>query len=113
MSYEPDNEIQQISTTGPERKLGIDDERELRFCGVLCRNYWEGINALTNMGPWDVLYLDHDLSSYHDGCEFTGYDIMCFLEENTHLLPKKIELVTANPAGRKRMEMIIKKLYGE
>jgi hypothetical protein len=65
------------------------------------------------MGPWDVLYLDHDISSYEDGREYTGYDVMCFLEANPHLLPREIRLVTANPAGRVRMQAVIEKLYGK
>ena len=99
-----------------ERILAIDDCRELSFAHVLCRTYNDGIAALKFLGPWDVLYLDHDLGAldrqYTDtGAEATGYKILCFLEENPQYLPKKIELVTSNPVGRIKMVDLIKKLY--
>jgi len=72
------------------------------------------IAALEKLGPWDLLLLDHDLNSFDPdvGKEYTGYDIMCFLETNPHLLPKKTKLVTDNSAGRKRMALVLDKLYG-
>jgi len=99
-----------------ERILAIDDCRELSFAHVLCRTYRDGIAALTLMGPWDILYLDHDLGALDrqtvgNGEEATGYKILCFLEENPQYLPKKIELVTSNPVGRIKMLDLIKKLY--
>jgi len=64
------------------------------------------------MGPWDVLLLDHDLASYCEGgVEKTGYNLMCWLEENQDIhpewIPKEIKLVTANPVGRDRMQIVI------
>lgn len=57
-----------------------------------------------------MLCLDHDLGN---ATEKTGYDVICFLEENTHFLPKEIFLVTSNPVGRQRMQQVIDKLYGQ
>jgi len=94
-----------------KRRLGIDDCRELSHCSVLCRNYSDGIKALETMGPWDELFLDHDLASYVDGVEKTGYDVMLFLEQNPNLLPGEIILVTSNPVGRQRMQVVIDRLY--
>lgn len=97
------------------RILLIDDQREkkdvdLRITQVE-RRYAQGLYALENEGPWDILYLDHDLMSFNQRGEMTGYDIMCWLERNPEYLPGKIELVTSNPAGRQRMQQVIDKLY--
>lgn len=99
-----------------KRILGIDDCRELSYCQVLCRTYKDGVAALQHMGPWDELHLDHDLGAIEPqfnqhGGEYTGYSILCFLEENPQFLPKKVVLVTGNPSGRVRMEQLLKKLY--
>jgi hypothetical protein len=107
-----------------ERRLLIDDtrtEEELYAMGLPCRvdliarNYWEGYKQLWQNGPWDVLYIDHDLQSYDkNGLEFTGYDIMCDIEcegelvgYNYESIPKKIICVSSNPSGRKRIEQVI------
>jgi len=93
------------------RVLLIDDIRDLTAT-VVARNYFDGIDHLKDNGPWDLLLLDHDLASFDDnGREKTGYDIMCFLEEFQEYLPKEIQLVTANPVGRDRMQKVIDKLY--
>jgi hypothetical protein len=94
------------------RTLAIDDTRELPEASVLARNYFEGILQLEKNGPWDLLLLDHDLASFDEnGREKTGYDIMCWLEENKQFLPKKIECVSANPVGRSRITSLIVSLY--
>jgi len=93
------------------RILAIDDTRELPEAHVLARNFNEGLRQLELNGPWDLLLLDHDLASFDsDGVEKTGYNIMCFLEENPHLMPKKIECVSANPVGRSRIVAMIVRL---
>ena len=94
------------------RTLLIDDIRDIKTT-VVARTYQEGIDALMNDGPFDVLYLDHDLASYdEDGNEKTGYHILCWLEEFPEYLPGHVELVTANPVGRRRMIQVLYKLYG-
>jgi hypothetical protein len=94
------------------RTLLIDDMRNLPADKV-ARSYKDGIDALTNEGPWDLLLLDHDLGSYDEwGREKTGYDIICFLEANPGLKPKSIRIVSSNPVGRQRMQVVIDKLYG-
>ncbi len=92
------------------RTLLIDDMRTMDVTQTE-RKYYPGICALRDDGPWDVLYLDHDLSSFYQRGEMTGYNIMCWLEEHQEYLPKKIVLVTSNPAGRQRMQQVIDKLY--
>lgn len=99
--------------------LLIDDERDetaekvSRRVDIIARNYWVGIECL-KLKKWDVLLLDHDLSSFEDPkdgtTEKTGYDIMLFLEENIEYIPKKIECVSSNPVGASRIKASIKYL---
>jgi len=79
------------------RILLIDDMRSNYNESVIARSYLEGIKCLQALGSWDKLLLDHDLASFDDdGKEFTGYDILLFLEENPWLAPKEIEMVSSN-----------------
>ena len=87
------------------KTLLIDDIRDLPAECIL-RNPDLAEDILKAV-KWEVLYLDHDLG---EGC-ITGYDILCWLEENPEYLPKRIELVTDNPVGRKRMQQVLDKLY--
>lgn len=94
----------------------IDDTRDETNVGcaldVIARNYWSGLWALTSQ-KWELLYLDHDLHSYDEvGREWTGYDIMCFLEAHPEHRPERILCISSNPAGRARIEVVIEKLYG-
>jgi len=88
--------------------LLIDDTRDEGSVGrrvdIIARNYWTGIECL-KLKKWDVLLLDHDLNSFVFGTskEYTGYDIMLFLEEHPEHLPEEIIFVTSNPPGRARM----------
>ena len=90
------------------RILAIDDLRNFKQATATARTYEEGIRMLIEEGPWDELLLDHDLG---DELTKTGYDILCFLEENPKLLPRKTTLVTANPVGRMRMQLVLDKIY--
>jgi len=114
------------------RTLLIDDFRTLLGITRIARTFDEGIEAL-KAGPWDGLYLDHDLGACKECTEKglhvgdmktpettflnychhanTGYDIMLWLEEHQEYLPKSIILVTSNPVGRQRMKVVIDRLY--
>ena len=98
------------------KTLLIDDVRDIK-CDVIARTYEEGINALETMGPFDILYLDHDLGGefYLDerGYPNTGYGVMRFLEEHPQYKPGAIKLVTSNPVGRQNMQVVINRLYRE
>lgn len=74
--------------------------------GVLvARTFREGIRLLKELkGMIDVLYLDHDLACFEGEQEFTGYDVMLFLEKYPDFCPKELILVTANPVGRDKMQ---------
>lgn len=95
------------------KTLLIDDIRNLPATKV-ARDYFSGIEALEN-AEWDILLLDHDLACYdEDGKEWTGYDVMCWLEAHPEHLPKQeIRIVSSNPVGRNRMQTVIDKLYME
>ena len=84
--------------------LLIDDQRNLK-ADIVARNGETGIAILTAF-KIDALLLDHDL-----GEGMNGYDVVCFLEERTNLLPNTVELVTSNPVGRARMAQVLSKLY--
>jgi len=101
------------------KTLLIDDMRDIK-ADVIARTFEAGIHALktNSYGRFEILFLDHDLGEEGfaevDGEKYpaNGYGIMCFLENNTHLLPHMITLVTSNPVGRKNMQVVIDKLYG-
>lgn len=90
------------------RTLLIDDMRNL-IVDRTARTYDDGIHALTCEGPFDILYLDHDLGE--EDPRKTGMGIMNFLEANPEYKPGTIVLVTSNPVGRKQMQVVIDKLY--
>jgi hypothetical protein len=102
--------------------LLIDDVRTASFIKstynidvtTVAKSFAEGISELKANGPWDLLLLDHDLSSYNEeGDELTGTHIMAFLEDNPELLPKDLKLVTANPVGGRRMQDIWNRIKGK
>lgn len=90
------------------RALLIDDLRNIK-ADVVARTYDDGIRALQFMGPFDILYLDHDYGD-PDPAK-TGYGIMCWLEEHPEFLPGSIFLVTSNPVGLAKMQVVIDRLY--
>lgn len=97
------------------KTLLIDDLRDIKAT-VVVRTFEEGIDALKIQGPFDILYLDHDLGQetlYQNeySNDRTGYTIMCFLEEYSQYLPKDIIFVTSNPVGRKRMQVVKDRIY--
>lgn len=98
--------------------LLIDDmrtEEMLRMQGLVImpthtvRTYDDAILALRNEGPFDLVYLDHDLGE--DEMSKTGYGLMNFLEANTEFLPGQIHIVSSNPVGRTQMQTVINRLY--
>jgi len=92
-----------------KKVLLIDDQRNLGNY-VIARTYDSGI-FLLQLCKWDLLLLDHDLGCFKDGREYSGYDILCFLEEHPEHLPKEIKLVTSNGSVIKKMQQVINKLY--
>lgn len=100
----------------------IDDERSYLPDGsvpdIICRNYTAATNYFLKCWQFwaedDTLYIDHDLGT--EDPNQTGYDVLTWMEQRRHLdpkyeLPGKIVIVSDNPAGRQRMELVIEKLY--
>lgn len=92
------------------RVLLIDDLRNL-VADRVARTFDDGINALSNEGPWDLLLLDHDYGDTDPAKN--GEGIMKFLEVNPEFKPSEIQFVTANPVGRQRMLVIKQRIYGD
>jgi CheY-like chemotaxis protein len=101
--------------------LDDDDKRHESFKFHLFRHEathvhtaQEAMEALASNGPWDVVFLDHDLNYEHyvssttgklDGLEQTGYDvakyIALFMKEET--IPKNVVVHSWNSYGADRM----------
>ncbi len=90
--------------------LLIDDKRNFEVATHTARSYIEGILALQSQ-PWNLVMLDHDLADFYNGKEYTGYDILCWLEQNQQYLPEEIVLVTDNASVRQKMQLVIDKMY--
>ena len=65
------------------------------------RNYQTAIEQLS-IKKWPMLLLDHDL-----GEEKTGYDLVCWLEQNPDRIPRYVYLITSNPVGAKNIGVVL------
>jgi len=105
------------------KTLLIDDVREIKVDQV-CRTPEGGIMALKYGGPWDELYLDHDMGYFPpivEGEEYgdtpqlkftaDGYGVCRFLEIYPEYKPKKIIIVSSNPSGVKMMAAALRNIY--
>lgn len=69
----------------------------------------EAIYQLDRHGPWDVVFLDHDLA----GTELvasgpgTGYEVAQWIAEHEDKRPKCVILHTYNPVGAKNMKALL------
>lgn len=92
-------------------KVYLDDERIAPEGWVQVR--WpDEVIRLLETGSVSHLSLDHDLGDDQRG---TGYDVLLWIEQEVALSkfipPTKIEVHSANPAGRKRMLAAIESIY--
>lgn len=92
------------------KKLYVDDERSCPSGWDLARSYAEAIEKLSSIEYID-LSLDHDIASYENGREKTGYDIALWLANRKmttgEYVPPNITCHSANPVGRARIEGVI------
>lgn len=86
--------------------LLIDDRRGWIGETVAARTYDAGVELLQSF-RWDALWLDHDLGPG----DLSGYQVMCWLETHQDRMPNEVYVVSSNPAGRKRIEQVLKKFY--
>lgn len=104
--------------------LWLDDIRKPSDHGHIGA-YWvetagEAIACLQSLRP-DFASLDHDLAEEHypwnckdiEACKGTGYDVVCWLEQNPEFWPPNgVAVHSMNPAGKQRMLAVIEKHYG-
>lgn len=117
--------------------LWLDDYRDPVKLGLTgwtwAKTYEEAVEYLKT-GEVEFASLDHDLGlldacraciaacegleAYHKlmetGCghkEKTGYDLICWMEENNVWPRLGVEVHSANPSGREKMYRVIKKHY--
>lgn len=99
--------------------LVIDDERTIEGADHIAKDYDSGIKALKTMGPWDLLYLDHDYKPEHassplDNHPDNGTAICKWLAKNQEYLPRiEINIVSTNPIGVIRMGNILMCFYND
>ena len=88
-------------------KIWLDDERpKPQGFDLHITSAAEAIRLLS-AGGVSSISLDHDLGSEQNG---TGYDVACFIEEGAFrgtLSPMEVNIHSANPVGRDRMEQAI------
>lgn len=99
--------------------LVIDDERTIEGADHTAKDYDSGIKALKTMGPWDLLYLDHDYKPEHakdplaDHAD-NGTALCKWLAKNQEYLPRiEINIVSTNPIGVIRMGNILIQFYND
>lgn len=99
--------------------LLIDDEKTPEYIyktyGIeineWAKTYYTALRYLRRE-KWDLVLLDHDLGQFVNKVEITGYDILLWLENNKEFLPKRIDCISWNLAGRQRIEQKVRELYG-
>jgi hypothetical protein len=97
------------------RQILIDDIRDFHIVDRIARTYADGIQALEHEGPWDVLWLDHDLGRDPSPAldrYWNGHDVLVWIEEHKEFMPRAVVCVSGNPSGRERIERGIQRMYG-
>lgn len=77
---------------------------------TIVRSFWDFNNELLHSDfDYDIVSFDHDIQSFVDGREYTGYDCLkCLLSVET-MIGNKLDNIqfffhTQNPVGKKNME---------
>ncbi len=99
-------------------KLWLDDIRDPNLHGAIgftwVKTYDEAIKYLST-GSVTFASLDHDLTIDdtlgNPKGEKTGYDVICWMEENNIIPNNGIACHSQNPSGKARIEQVIRKLY--
>lgn len=88
-------------------KIWLDDIRPAPAGWVWAKTFDKCVFLLSN-NKVEEISLDHDL-----GTKESGYDILCLMETwviNRNYNPPKINIHSANPVGRARMELAIQSI---
>lgn len=94
-------------------KVYLDDERVAPEGWIQTKSAQETIDAISRGGVIE-LSLDHDLGD--PKVVGTGYDVLTWLEEqvaligDAHFVPQVINIHTANPSARIKMELALKNI---
>lgn len=101
--------------------LWLDDVRDPSDHGFIGAHWVktanEAIDALKTKA-FDFASLDHDLSEQATlgiivPGDKTGYDVVCWLEENPEYWPPRgCRVHSFNPSGKQRMLMVVERHYG-
>lgn len=100
-------------------KLWLDDYRDpvgYQLHGFTWVKTADEAIALLKTGKVKFASLDHDLSEEdimrtENFKERTGYDVVCWMEENNVWPPDGVRVHSMNPVGKARMEAVIAKHY--
>lgn len=84
--------------------LVIDDQRIFKFDAVHVTTMQEGIDQIYNQGPWDQVYLDHDLGMESEG---SGTDLVNYLERKPDFKVGMFFIQSMNPVGAERMRVVL------
>jgi hypothetical protein len=107
----------------PETNLWLDDVRPCPFVGnwQVAKNYTEAVEILTKYRVVKCS-LDHDLSPEHyfpstqhsenlNFKEKTGYDLVCWIQENAAWPVEPPIVHSFNPVGARRMALVLARHY--
>ena len=98
--------------------LLVDDCRDADFIekayGIrptnVAKTYDEAIQIIQTK-HFNIIMMDHDLGCFDkDGKEYNGTHVLTFIEPNPQYKPDDFIMVSANPVGRKNMQIIIDRI---
>jgi len=99
-------------------KLWLDDIRDPLEYGAIGFIWVKTVeDAITMLKTGEVSFasLDHDLSILATLGNFekeqTGYELVCWMEENNVWPVDGVRVHSMNPIGRQRMEKVIRRAY--
>lgn len=95
-----------MDTVG-EVKLWLDDLRTPPPGWTWAKTFDEAVEILKT-GLVVAASLDHDL-----GLEKTGYDVVCWMEENDVWPKNGVSVHSMNPVGRAKMQVVIENNYSK
>lgn len=69
------------------------------------------IDKLEQEGPWDIIFLDHDLGGkvFVESGEDTGWEVAKWISDNPEHEPKRIIIHSFNSAGATNMKRLLPK----
>lgn len=96
--------------------LWLDDIRPPKIPGAVWVKTVDGAIAALKTGKVEYASLDHDLSidaifGVMEEGEKTGYNVVCWMEENNVLPPNGVAVHSMNPVGKARMLVVLDRLY--